>query len=273
MDWTSDDLIKILLCGHMNTTKNKIVQMLSKTRKCLLVIGWCLIGLLCDSNAQTSPFTYQALNSREQHIISIAALTAKGDLERLNGILHAGLDAGLTVNEIKEVLVHLYAYCGFPRSIRGLQTFMEVVKQRKEKGVNDILGKDASPIEQGSNKYQRGKNTLSALTKTPQPANPSGYGAFAPIVDTLLKEHLFADLFDRDVLTYAERELVTISVIATIGRAEPMLRSHLDISLNLGLTEKQLYEFVEIINETSGRKAAKAARSVLKNVLSARSSK
>lgn len=42
----------------------------------------------------------------KQHcIVPIAAFTAQGDMDRLDVALKAGLDAGLSVNEIKEVLV------------------------------------------------------------------------------------------------------------------------------------------------------------------------
>jgi alkylhydroperoxidase/carboxymuconolactone decarboxylase family protein YurZ len=48
----------------------------------------------------------QALSAKQQSIIPIAAFTANGDLAKLRTALHDGLDAGLTVNEIKEILVH-----------------------------------------------------------------------------------------------------------------------------------------------------------------------
>jgi len=211
--------------------------------------------------------TKMELSPNEQSIISIAALTAKGDLTSLKPALNSGLESGLSVNQIKEVLVHLYAYCGFPRSIRGLQTFMEVVNERKAKGINDVLGAEASPISEEQPKYERGKKVLGELTKVPQDGAMSGYSAFAPVIDTFLKEHLFADIFERDVLTYAERELVTISVISSIGGAEPMLRSHLNICLNVGLTPGQLNEFVGIIQSTVGEKEAKDALAVLNEVL------
>ena len=140
------------------------------------------------------------LSAKEKSIITIASLTAKGDLTQLKLAINKGLEAGLTVNEVKEVLVHTYAYCGFPRSIRGLQTFMEVLNERKAKGIMDAPGKEVSPIKDDGNKYQRGKKILEQLTKTPQSNTLMGYSAFAPVIDTFLKEHLFADIFERDVL-------------------------------------------------------------------------
>lgn len=220
--------------------------------------------------AQQMATASKSLSPQEQSIISISALTAKGDLDKLKTALNMGLEAGLTVNEIKEALVHTYAYCGFPRSIRGLQTFMEVMDERKAKGINDNIGKEASPINETGSKYERGKKILGELTKTPQPETLSGYSAFAPTIDTFLKEHLFADIFEMDVLNYAQRELVTVSVIAAIGNAEPMLKSHLTICLNVGLTPEQLQQYVEVLKSTIGKKEAKSAQKVLDEVLKSR---
>lgn len=233
------------------------------------IILWiiCMVLMTSFSHANTDYFSETKLSLKEKSILSIASLTAKGDLTLLKPSLHEALDAGLTVNEAKEVLVHLYAYCGFPRSIRGLQTLMEVLEDRKARGIKDELGKDASPIHAENSKYERGKKNLSRLTLTPQPDNLSGYGAFAPVIDTFLKEHLFADIFERDVLTFQERQLVTIAVLSTIGNTEPMLRSHLTICLNVGHTPVKLREFVEIIRTTIGENEASFSHKILEEVL------
>jgi alkylhydroperoxidase/carboxymuconolactone decarboxylase family protein YurZ len=232
----------------------------------VVAIGFLSLHL----NAQNEISTSDQLTAKQQSIIQIAALTAKGELQKLKPALNNGLDSGLTVNEIKEVLVHLYAYCGFPRSIRGLQSLMEVLDERKSKGINDKTGSDASPLNDERSKYERGKENLGKLTGAPQDGQLRGYGAFAPVMDTFLKEHLFADIFERDVLTSAERELVTLSVISAIGGAEPMLRSHLSICLNVGLTPAQLTEFVGVIKSTLGEKEGNAAQAVLDEVLKSR---
>ena len=144
---------------------------------------------------------------------------------------------------------------------------MEVLDERKSKGINDIEGDPASPISETKSKYERGRDNLEKLSGAPKDAPKSGYSVFSPEIEVMLKEHLFADLFDRDVLTYAERELVTISVISAIGKAEPMLKSHLNISLKNGWTPEQLKEFVQVIQKSIGKKEAKAANVVLQEVL------
>ncbi len=217
--------------------------------------------------AQDKEMKNNHLSSKEKSIIAIASLTAKGDLIELKKALNEGLETELNVNQIKEILIHTYAYCGFPRSIRGLQTFMEVLYERKVKGITDDTGTEASPIITNISKYERGKKVLGDLTGIPQPDALSGYSAFAPAIDTFLKEHLFADIFERDVLTYAERELVTISVISAIGDGEPMLKSHLTISLNVGISPTQLKEFVKIIKPSIGRKKTKSVKKIVNEVV------
>ena len=115
-------------------------------------------------NAQININANQSLTAQQQSIVSIAALTAVGDIEHLKTGLNTGLDAGLTINEIKEVLVQLYAYCGFPRSLNAINTFMSVVEERKAKGITDVEGKEASAITTTENKYETGKKTLQTLT-------------------------------------------------------------------------------------------------------------
>lgn len=226
--------------------------------------------LTLNLSAQNEMSPTQSLTEGQQSIILISGYTARGDLEDLKVALNAGLDAGLTINEIKEVIVHLYAYCGFPRSIRGLQTFMETLVERKARGINDKPGSEASPINEEQDKYDRGKKVLGELTLTPQEKPSSGYGAFAPIIDTFLKEHLFADIFERDVLTYAQRELVTISVLSAIGGAEPMLRSHLSICLNVGLSPVELTEFTSVIQQIVSNEEAIAIKNIVDDVLTSK---
>lgn len=217
------------------------------------------ICLMTAINMMAQPATPDGgLTSRQQSIVKIASCTGRGDLENLKTALAAGLADGLTVNEIREVLVHAYAYCGFPRSLRALQTFITVLDERKVQGIKDTVGRDASPVEDSRSRYERGRDILAEISGVPVDAPKAGYAEFAPVIERFLKEHLFADLFERDVLTYEERELATVSVIAALGESvEPMLRSHMAICRKLGMTDGQLDKVLAIVTADTSDCAVK----------------
>lgn len=232
-----------------------------------------LVSFTNITSAQTTMNKDQSLNAKQQSIVTISAFTAKGDLENLRKALNGGLDSGLTVNEIKEVLVQLYAYCGFPRSLNGINTLMSVVEDRKKRGVRDVEGKTATPITDTADRYERGRKTLEKLTGQPQSKPAKGFGEFSPAIDRFLKEHLFADIFDSDVLSYQQRELATISTLAAMPGVEPQLESHLSMGMNTGLTEAQLRQVFDLIEKNISREQAETARRSLAKVTAARQKK
>ena len=234
-----------------------------KSIKILLVIALLLPFLTRHIYAQQTMNTPKLLGAKQQSIVSISALMAKGDLSQLQSAFTDGLDAGLTINEIKEVLVHLYAYTGFPRSLQGINTFMALLETRKAKGIRDNMGMEATPLPNNGSKYEQGKKALEALTGQPERMPKTGYAAFAPVIDTFLKEHLFADIFGRDILTYTEREIATISALVSLGGVEPMMRSHMGIAIRLGIGEPALQQMLTLLEMKIGKEEADAGRRVL----------
>ena len=205
----------------------------------------------------------KVLTARERAIVAVASYTGKGDLEHLEPALVGALEAGMTINEINEVLVHSYAYCGFPRSLRAIQTFMQVVNERKAKGFDDPVGREATAIDGSRSRYERGRDVLAEISGISADAPKAGYAVFAPTIERFLKEHLFADIFERDLLTYRERELATVSVLAGVGGVEPMASGHLAICLHLGITAEQLSALLNIMETNLGKTYSDPLRGVL----------
>ena len=229
-----------------------------------------LLGVFfgCGIVPSQTPKAEQAMDSKRQHITEVAALTGKGDLDKLKIVLIDGLNDGMAVSELKEVMVHAYAYCGFPRALRGLQTLVAVLDERKAKGIEDDWGRKASPITDTRSKYERGRDILVEISGIPADAPKADYAILAPEIEVFLKEHLFADLFERDVLTYAERELTTVAVIASLGKGvEPMLKGHMGIALNVGITPDELRSVLAIVEKNIGRGEADGGRLALNEVL------
>jgi alkylhydroperoxidase/carboxymuconolactone decarboxylase family protein YurZ len=211
-------------------------------------------------NAQNSA---DRLNAMEQSLVAISALTATGDLENLKVQLNAALDEGVSINEIKEALVQLYAYCGFPRSLNALNIFKTVLEERKAKGITDNIGKEIVVENSTADRYEQGRKVLEILTKTAQAKPAPGFGEFAPRIDAFLKEHLFADIFNSDVLSYQQRELVTISALAAMAGTEGQLLAHIGMGSNTGITAGQIMTLLEVIEKTVGKERAETARTVI----------
>jgi len=239
----------------------------------LLVMFSFLVPALAPALEADNMEKHNALDKRQRSIIPIAAFTAEGDINRLKHALEQGLDAGLTVNEIKEVLVHLYAYTGFPRSLNALSVFREVLEARKAKGIEDEMGKEASPLPSGFNRDEYGAKVRAKLAGRETDISNAEWQLFSPVVDTFLKEHLFADIFVRDVISHQDRELATIAALANMTGTEGQLRFHLGAAMNTGLTQAQMNNFISVLSARVGKAQAESAQHILSEVLAARVNK
>ncbi len=226
-----------------------------------------LLGVSSPMNAQDRASDTESLSARQQNIVLIASFTATGNLERLTHAMNAGLDSGLTINEIKEVLLQLYAYCGFPRSLSGINTLMAVLEDRETRGIHDEVGPLATPQVNNENRYEKGKQVLGALTGRPQNTPRSGYSAFFPTIELFLKEHLFADIFGRGVLSYLDREITTVAALVSMGGVERFAGAHMGLALNVGVTGSQLEQLLALIESDVGQAEANSGRDLLSQVL------
>lgn len=206
-----------------------------------LVISFiCILLCLGGGYAQNST---NMLNLKERQIAAISGSAAKGDKPGLIAALTAGLDAGLSINEIKEVLVQLYAYCGFPRSMGALNIFMSILQERKAQGISDTEGvlptsRDVSRgVEFGAANQRKlfGRDAQGAVL------------AFAPAIDQYLKSHLFGDIFGRDNLDWKTRELATIAMLAAMNGVENELNVHIAHGKYNGLTDAQVDEIITLV--------------------------
>ena len=213
------------------------------------------------------------LDARQRSIVAIASHTANGDLEALERNFAEGLKAGLTVNEIKEVLVQLYAYTGFPRSLNAIHCFMKVMDERQKAGIKDPVGKEPSPVPAGINKDEYGAKVRARLGGRDVIAPPSGYQVFAPAIDTFLKEHLFCDIFIRDNLDEQSRELATIGVLGGMTGTQGQMMFHFNAAMNTGTSQAQMRDFIRVLQAEVGAEHAQAAQSVLERVLKNRAQK
>jgi 4-carboxymuconolactone decarboxylase len=216
----------------------------------------------------TSSNPSDALSERQQAIVPIAAFAAAGDIAGLNTALGQGLDAGLTVSDAREVLVQLYAYAGFPRSLNAIGELMKLQQARKERGIQDEPGSEPSrAIPKGEALLAAGTANQTRLSGGPVQGPMFD---FAPAIDEYLKTHLFGDIFERDNLDWQSRELATVSMLSALPGAESQLQAHIRISMNVGLTAAQLSQLTQVLADRVDAEHALRAREALERHLSSK---
>ncbi|WP_294331888.1 carboxymuconolactone decarboxylase family protein [Pseudomonas sp.] len=225
-------------------------------------------------NSMTSSFSHPlsstSLSEQQQAVVVLAALAAAGDMPRLNTALDKALETGLTVSELREVLVQLYAYAGFPRSLNALTELMRVLEARKQRGITDDPGREpARPIPQGDALLAAGTANQTKLSGS-RVEGP--LFDFAPIANQYLRAHLFGEIFERDNLDWQTRELATVGMLSALIGVEPQLQAHMRISMNTGITQAQLERFCQIlkvgVDEHTGSRATSALERHLANMAS-----
>jgi len=198
------------------------------------------------------------LDARQQAIIPISASAAAGNMDSLRGALNQGLDAGLSLAEAREILVQVYAYAGFPRSLNALSELMKVAEARRQKGIQDEAGREpGKPIPTGDALLAAGTANQTKLAGGPV-SGP--LFDFAPQANEYLRTHLFGDIFERDNLDWQSRELATVSMLAAISGVEPQLQSHIGISMNIGVRPEQLSRLADVLEARFSVEAAERVR-------------
>lgn len=215
----------------------------------------------------STPASAATLSSQQQSIPLIAAFMATSDMPNLNTALNQGLDAGLSISETREILVQLYAYVGFPRSLNALNELMTVVQARKQRGINDAPGREPSrAIPTGDELLAAGTANQTKISGAPV---KGPVFEFAPVANQFLQTHLFGDIFERDNLDWQSRELATVGALAATPGVESQLRSHMAASLRVGLSAAQLHEVSELLKKHGDAQTAERADGALKEALAA----
>ena len=83
-----------------------------------------------------------ALERKSRSFVIIGALIAQGKTDELKNHMRAGLNNGITVKELEQVVLQIVPYCGFPAAAQALESAHVVLQERgiattsaKERGI------------------------------------------------------------------------------------------------------------------------------------------
>jgi 4-carboxymuconolactone decarboxylase len=73
------------------------------------------------------------LTRRERSLITLAMLVALNREPEFRMHIRAALNNGVTIDEIREVLIHAGIYCGLPAANAAIQAAGQVIKETKDR--------------------------------------------------------------------------------------------------------------------------------------------
>ena len=184
------------------------------------------------------------LTKRQQNLVQISAYTASSKLDELQIAVNDGLNNGLSVAEIKDLIAQLYAYCGFPKALNGLGVLDKTLKERQKMDLKTEIGKENKIIDQKINSLEVETDTQTKLV-----GNKVDMSAISADVDYYLKAHLFGDIFASEIFSWQEREIITVAALAAMNGTEPQRDAHINISKHNGITQAQIDEILAIAEQ------------------------
>lgn len=196
-------------------------------------------------------YAREVLDNKTKEQAVVAALTALGTAApQLKVHIHAALHVGCTPEEIREVIIQMCGYAGFPATLNGMKTLMEVLQE-----TGQTLS--TTSVHAGSEgRYERGKELLSQLAPAQERILRETYDPINPDITRYVIAFGYGDIYARGILPLRNRQVATIAALAAKGTAPSQLRFHIGGGLRAGLSEEEIVEIMLLISIYAGFPAA-----------------
>lgn len=214
-------------------------------------------------------YSRETLDLKSKEIAVVASLTAMGNARpQLKVHLNGALNTGSSISEVKEVILQMSVYSGFPSCINAMNALKEVLQEREANGIKDKVGEKANV--NATERIKLGKQELSQLDSLQVERLRDAYGDFSPELVKFILEYGYGDIFSRDNLSKKHRQIATISALTALGNAQPQLKFHINAGLNIGVTEEEIKEVILLMTIYAGFPSAINGTNALKEVIAER---
>lgn len=119
-------------------------------------------------------------------------------------------------------------------------------------------------------RYQKGLETLNAISGEAGQTMVSGMRTIAPALADWVVEFGYDDVLSRSGLDLRTRQLATVAALTAMGTAAPQLQAHLHGALNVGCTPEEIVEVIQQMAVFAGFPAAINGIAVAREVFAAR---
>jgi 4-carboxymuconolactone decarboxylase len=202
------------------------------------------------------------LDLKTRVMVILASTIASQALSEYRMMLGAALDVGVTPVEAKEILYQAVPYVGIAKVLDFIHVTNEVLQARGV--VLPLPGQSTTTTE---TRFEKGL----ALQKEIFGDRIDKMYEMAPAdqrhIQRFLSANCFGDYWTRSGLDTRTRELLTFSMLAALGGAEPQLKGHVQGNLNVGNDREKLVAVVTQLLPFIGYPRALSALSCVNEVI------
>lgn len=192
-----------------------------------------------DNFAFDEVIAHDQLDIKTRLMVILASLIAQQTLSEYKVMLGGALNVGVTPIEVKEILYQAVPYVGIAKAFDFLFATNEILESR---GIKlSLKGQSTTTPE---TRYEKGR----ALSKS----------IFGEMIDKMYDEspknqvhiqrylsaNCFGDYYTRNGLDIKTRELLTFSILLSLGGCEPQLKGHIQGNANVGNDKELLINVV-----------------------------
>lgn len=124
-----------------------------------------------------------------------------------------------------------------------------------------------------SERFERGSKKINELMEDADQDVLKGLVKTAPDLGNYVLEFVFGDLYSRSGLDLKTKQMLTVTILATLGNAKPQLAYHINCALNIGISRQEIIDIMTHISGYAGFPAALNGVTAAKEVFAERDQK
>ena len=183
--------------------------------------------------------SYGNLEAKTRLMMILGSMIASQTLSEYKVVLGAALNVGVTPIEVKEIVYQSVPYVGIAKTFDFIHATNEILKSR---GIKlPLEGQSTTSPETRFEKGLEVQKTIfgEAINKMYETSPKNQLH-----IQKYLSANCFGDYYTRKGLDIKTRELLTFSIILSLGGCESQLKGHIQGNLNVGNDKKVLLSTV-----------------------------
>jgi 4-carboxymuconolactone decarboxylase len=196
------------------------------------------------------PFTPQV-----RHLLVLAAAAAAGDAGLVASQTAAALADGVPAAHVEEALLQVVPYAGFPRALAAFAA------------ARPALGATGPAVEAPPSSWSAdGPAAFGSVYGETSERVRAGLASLHPLLPAWTLEFAYGRVLARPALDLAVRELLAVSILTAMGRADDALLGHMRAAVRLGASRDAVAGAVAVVPASAGAGRRAAARERLERL-------